>query len=775
MEDNARAGTRNGAFATGSSGAGTGTGTGTGLGGDREVPGAGTEGRPPNIARAPSVTAAGIPHPQLQPQTGGAPRLEMQQPLQHQAAPMVHQLLSHCTMIHPQFHLMTPQQQYVFLFQQQLIMNRMAEQSLQQQHFMQSRHSVPSAQNVQAQLWAQQSNIQQPSQQVLQQQPHPHVQSQSAGSSAQNIQVQLASQQPNTQQQFPQQVFQQEPHVQSQSAPVNVFRNHAVSSAQNIQVQQSAQQPNVQQQQQLFQQQPPLQQPPFQAAPAASINPLQPNQGQGSQPAPPIYAQGGMGQYPNHAMLQIPSLDNMNFNPLGFLTASAVESIIQADESNHHARHDSDDEDEDDDDPDQPGRTLLRLVEDHHWVASLQRIVTYPRETQKVGIQGRTPLHIACDHDAPTALIQAILCAWPEGAERVGTSHMNPLHITCSSPRASVDVVRVLLAGCRDPLMITGAKDVDGDTPLHAACRCGAPMDVLVTLLQANPLPVTWKDYEVLNPMSRLWVRYFILVGEQVINNIKEPSDLTGDLVEAWQKSLLLLQVMNAMENRNPQQHQRPLRILHAASALDIPRCIVRIAMALFPQDLMSRDETNRLPLQIAAAAPVYIAHDLTGEGYNLDDVVYDEETDGPVHRPSKKKSKYKEPSVIDILLSREPTAASERDPQGQLPLHVAIMRGKTLEEGVQALVDAYPEALIMPDNQTNLYPFMLAASVGRGRGDSSTIFALLRAAPELIHMALDGGGILKSEDAKAEVDGKPSAEEAGAEGDKKPSAVKSN
>ena len=97
------------------------------------------------------------------------------------------------------------------------------------------------------------------------------------------------------------------------------------------------------------------------------------------------------------------------------------------------------------------------------------------------------------------------------------------------------------------------------------------------------------------------------------------------------------------------------------------------------------------------------------------------------------KESKYKEPSLIDVLLSGEPKAAAVRDPQGQLPLHVAIMRGKTLEEGVEALVEAYPEALTMPDNRTQLFPFMLAASVGRGRGDASTIYALLRAAPELV------------------------------------------
>ena len=419
------------------------------------------------------------------------------------------------------------------------------------------------------------------------------------------------------------------------------------------------------------------------------------------------------------------------------MPTSAVKEIHQADAPNYQARQDDDDEhyeedyeedydeDEDyDDDSDLPSRSLLRLVEDHQWVAALHRITTHPHETHKVGMQGRTPLHVACDHDAPPPFIQALLSAWPEGAERVGTSQMNPLHITCSSPRASVDVVRVLLAGCRDPLKITGAKDVDGDTPLHAACRFSAPMDVLVTLLQVNPVPITWKDYEGLNPMMRLWVRYFVLVGEHIISNIKQQSDLTGDLIEAWEKSLLLLQVMHAIENRGRggQNQVVTFRAVHAASSVDCPRCVIRIAIVLSPQELLMRDELNRLPIHIAAAAPVYCVHDLRGEG--------DQEKKQP-------QNKYKEPSVIEILLSGERTAAKERDPHGQLPLHVAIMRGKTWDDGVKALVEAYPEALTTPDNRTNLHPFMLAASVGRGRGDCTTIYALLRAAPDLVHMCL--------------------------------------
>jgi len=547
-----------------------------------------------------------------------------------------------------------------------------------------------------------------------------------------------------------QQIFQHS-HNQGATAANSASRDHSTNlEAQNSHAQQMmmmAHQSIIQQQllQQSIQQQQFLQQSHTQAAAAAAATTSQTHL---SQPAP---TSQGLGQGPNTSFLQAPPQFDIT-HPLYYWNLQnpqGIQAIYQADESNYNnSYNDHYDSDDDDENSDRSSQKLLRFVEDHHWVAALQRITTHPRETQQVGIQGRTPLHVACDHDAPAPLVQAILSAWPEGAERVGTSHMNPLHITCSSPHASVDVVRVLLSGCPDPLMISGAKDVDGDTPLHAACRCAAPMDVLVTLLQANPITVTWKDYEGLNPLMRLWVRYFVLVGEQIISNIKHPNDLNSDLVEAWQKSLLLLQVMSAMQqrgnssatadNEQKQQQVAPFRTVHSASSVDCPRCVVRIAMVLFPHELLNRDEKNRLPIHIAAAAPVYAVHDLRGEGFTIDDALLDDEDpESRAARSKKKESKYKEPSVIDILLGGAPAAASERDNHGQLPLHVAIMRGKTLDEGVHALVEAHPDALTTPDNQTNLYPFMLAASVGRGRGHCSTIYALLRAAPDLVHMAL--------------------------------------
>ena len=71
-----------------------------------------------------------------------------------------------------------------------------------------------------------------------------------------------------------------------------------------------------------------------------------------------------------------------------------------------------------------------------------------------------------------------------------------------------------------------------------------------MALLQANPRVIAARDYEGLNPLFRLWVRYFVSVGERRINAIRTADDVTDVLVEAWTKSLLLLRSLHFVETR---------------------------------------------------------------------------------------------------------------------------------------------------------------------------------------------------------------------------------
>ena len=389
---------------------------------------------------------------------------------------------------------------------------------------------------------------------------------------------------------------------------------------------------------------------------------------------------------------------------------------------------------------------LLTLVQGYNWPGTLHRISTHPSEAEDIGMQGRTPLHVACDHDAPPVVIKALMQAYPEASTMVGTSNMNPLHITCSSQHASVEVVRVLLQ--EGGILPATMRDVDGDTPLHAACRCGAPIEVLDELIRANPLAVDERDYEGLTPLLRLWVRYFVILGDNFINSVKSPADINGELAEAWNKTDLLLQASHRgstryyngkVEKGSTTSHRRLMyRQVHAVSAVDCPRPVVKIATIIHPDQLTERDENGLLPIMIAASTPIFKVHDLSDEGYQLEDRIHGDEVNGQENNEFEENDMSSmnndcntQPSVLEILLEAAPETAKVRDPYGRLPLHRAIASGKTWSFGVKTLVEAHPEGIMTKDRKTKLYPYKLAAS--DSKSDCTTIYELLRSNPSLV------------------------------------------
>ena len=419
---------------------------------------------------------------------------------------------------------------------------------------------------------------------------------------------------------------------------------------------------------------------------------------------------------------------------------------------------------------------LLHLVQSYDWSGVLARVSSHPSEARLVSPvdNQRTPLHLACEHDAPAVVIQSLLKAYPEASTLIGTSRMTPLHVACSSSHASAHVIRVLLElGLPKQCSMT---DLDGDTPLHAACRCGAPTDVLDVLLKSNPSVVNMRDREGLTPIHRLWVRYFVILGRDAIDGIRGPADLTGQLGEAWSKTELLLRYAYAVSYSPSWQQQQsgtPLiatRILHAASAVDCPRAVVRIASVLYPQQLDEKDEEGRTPLALAAQAPVYRIRDLSNDNDLLEDMVngyddsfYDEDATRDImaeddDRASEldQQQQMQQASVIEILLQScqeyGKLSAHIPDKLGQQPLHVALLSGKTwFENGVKQLLEAHQDSLCVAHGPSGLYPFMLAAvaasedgkakrgnhgcatSSHRDEDVTTTIYELLRHSPSVL------------------------------------------
>eukprot|EP00978_Attheya_sp_CCMP212_P006050 scaffold13625_cov48-Attheya_sp.AAC.1 len=86
--------------------------------------------------------------------------------------------------------------------------------------------------------------------------------------------------------------------------------------------------------------------------------------------------------------------------------------------------------------------------------------------------------------------------------------------------------------------------------------------------------------------------------------------------------------------------------------------------------------------------------------------------------------------SSLKSLLRVNPAGAKELDPERKLPLIRAIELQIPWENGIRDIVMCFPEALHARDLQTCLFPFMIAATKN---GGIDVIYRLLRAAPENI------------------------------------------
>lgn len=71
------------------------------------------------------------------------------------------------------------------------------------------------------------------------------------------------------------------------------------------------------------------------------------------------------------------------------------------------------------------------------------------------------------------------------------------------------------------------------------------------------------------------------------------------------------------------------------------------------------------------------------------------------------------------------------RDDTDQLPLHHAIKKGMGWMDGLKHITEANYSALGQMDNETDLYPFMMAATVPRP--DLNAVYKLLRANPKIL------------------------------------------
>mmetsp|Transcript_36442 Transcript_36442/g.43887 ORF Transcript_36442/g.43887 Transcript_36442/m.43887 type:complete len:323 (-) Transcript_36442:51-1019(-) len=294
---------------------------------------------------------------------------------------------------------------------------------------------------------------------------------------------------------------------------------------------------------------------------------------------------------------------------------------------------------------------LIKSFVRYDWNSCIARCRSHPAELKWRGKYKQTPLHCICFRRPPTNVIKAMLIAYPEAAQ------------SC---------------------------DMDLCTPLHYAMSQGSSHDVIIELIRCAPNTVNQPNRWNYTPIYWFWKRcekHMYQHGE-----LSKTSDSKD-----WR--ILKEMIWITTNSVGSIQDQEYWPILHVVAKIKCPVQMLKGMIQLFPNELITKDNTGRLPLSIAAHSE------------SLGNATHDH---------------------IKVLIEAYKGAASEYDATGSSPLTLAIKSGKTWDNGIELIFCAAPNSIRVLDQETKLYAFMLAGSCESHACCMTTTFELLRKCPEL-------------------------------------------
>lgn len=348
--------------------------------------------------------------------------------------------------------------------------------------------------------------------------------------------------------------------------------------------------------------------------------------------------------------------------------------------------------------------TIFRLLDNRHWRAAAAMLESDPKAVVAIDMSdGSTPLHCASLNDAPLELIDLLVKL--------------------------------------DNKKATMVQDNDGWTPLHTACYFDASPCLVRRLIESNVRAVHVKDKKGSLPVhlvDKVMTQRFEVRVEEALADDEEwddrmlvPNrDINGpnllqhdeDLIQICHKAKLLIKAAYTGQCKGDLlnydgvctghvQHQ----IVHAlAGAPGCPEVFMKMGVKINAHQLAEADEDGNLPLHVAAMNPCTY--------------YFNNETYHPLRH----------------LVRKYHGAAIVPNHMGELPLHLALRHGKTWDNGVKELYEAFPSAISSIDPE-GTFPFMMpgiASASHTGPRDQNTClkvlattFELLRAFPELTQM----------------------------------------
>jgi len=334
---------------------------------------------------------------------------------------------------------------------------------------------------------------------------------------------------------------------------------------------------------------------------------------------------------------------------------------------------------------------LFDLAQRADWSAVILRAATHPQEAFWIDRCGNSALHLACRKQPPVEAVTALLRACRKTSSMKTVDGMTPLHFACYCG-ASSEVVKVLIE--TNPAIVS-LGDRRGRTSLHCVCtgvKTSNVNAIVRELLQVNPDLCYAIDKSGRSPLFLVLDDYADAIEEQIYMvtrdssseglSISEANKMTEehlyDLDERWISVTLLLSAAYYETVNGTVGNQVPFRLVHACvGTRNCPVRFVFLALNLWPEQLKEKDSDGNLPIHIAAFS---------------------------IWKP-----KHRRFNTLIKVVSMYPEGARVPDKNGVLPLQLAVQSKKTWNEGVRELFEAYPEALATLDIDFKLYPEILA------------------------------------------------------------------
>jgi hypothetical protein len=365
------------------------------------------------------------------------------------------------------------------------------------------------------------------------------------------------------------------------------------------------------------------------------------------------------------------------------------------------------------------------------WASVRSELQRNPRDAKNVGEDGTTALHLAVmsranpairdghpDALASLELIEQLILAAPEAAIiRCKLKRYTPLCYACLvtdfdfDMDDAADMVRLLMKhaphsafvftdegfSALDVHIISYSRLHQEKTEVYSSTGRSSTV-VLRTLLKENPSLATPRLYgnRIRGPVELLYRcnlhDFKEASGEEIVSCSKAidktkrnahcsvASSLSG--FWAWKWTLILLKATWKMHDDEADE-LTPFMAVHAAAQLNgCPLAILSLAVDAFPQQVEKRS-----PLRGQYNLPLHEVCNWVTDDLNVcgDTVVH------------KRKAK-----AIELLLNEFPKAARMSNNESASPLQLAIETCTPWDKGLEALVRAFPKALVIPRSLAN-------------------------------------------------------------------------